>query len=169
MDGRRGRGQCGGQPQLWPTAVGKGWMFVETMIWFPSTVKMCRLCTISYGTLVSHSFEAKPWVMQAVSDPYPMRVWCSWVRVQWPNLAPAVYLWSALFIFLFLDAGGSAAHQKSNSYALATTAHHVTDSHTSHCLHHCRSLPCINDKEAHLHPYIGTAPCAISSCLSLLS
>ena len=40
---------------------------------------------------------------------------------------PLSFIFPFSFIFLFLDAGGSAAHQKSNSYALAMTMHHVTN------------------------------------------
>src|ERR1700721_1132606 len=46
------------------------------------------------------------------------------------------FIFPFLFIFLFSDAGGSAVHQKSNSYALKTTVHHMTTIHHSHARVH---------------------------------
>src|ERR1700721_4807625 len=72
---------------------------------------------------------------------------------------PLSFIFPFFFIFLFLDAGGSAAHQKSNSYALKMTAQHVTLSHLTFAPLPSQTAP-IND---HHHDDIARALRCVST------
>src|ERR1700722_12909038 len=74
------------------------------------------------------------------------------------------FIFPFLFIFLFSDAGGSAPHQKSNSYALKTTAQHVILSHLTFAPLPSQTAP-IND---HCHDDIARALHRVSTCTATI-